>query len=451
MTNNETENDIDIDAQEDFEKEPKQRASLKDTWDSNPMLKIAAVILGIALLAGGYFAFFGQEKVDNNSAVQATNKDVKERVGIDAVDPEIAKKIQKQNETEAKAQAEKGGSAIPRPINAQENSALTLPATPPAPAVDPLAEWRQKTEAKRVQMENEQAPEEKEQEQPEVVPLVQPIHPQPTMKMDPNAAKMLQEQMRTIIASQAPPAWANKGVTPQLSLWAQKVAADKKAEKGGGAASGGTPPAGQAGATPGGQAAAQQAAPKKNIVLAGSIAYAQLINDLNTDIPGPVLAQVLSGPFEGGRAFGSFSKDIIGEDGYMTLTFTKIIKDGVTYNVQATALDENSTLTGLQSDINHHYFARFVLPAVADFVKGYSQALGTVGTQTITTAGGGVASSTPPPSPRQAIMQGFQDSAQQVASEVTQDANVPITVLLTHGTTMGLLFTQNVTTGNIAQ
>jgi hypothetical protein len=56
-------------------------------------------------------------------------------------------------------------------------------ATPRSTAVDPLAEWRQKTEAKRVQMENEQAPEEREQEQPEVVPLVQPIHPQPAMRM----------------------------------------------------------------------------------------------------------------------------------------------------------------------------------------------------------------------------------------------------------------------------
>ncbi|MEZ0223788.1 MAG: mucoidy inhibitor MuiA family protein, partial [Alphaproteobacteria bacterium] len=56
---------------------------------------------------------------------------------------------------------------------------LALPATPNAPQGDPLAEWRAKTEAKRVKMEQEQQPEEREVEQPEVVPMVTPIHPQP--------------------------------------------------------------------------------------------------------------------------------------------------------------------------------------------------------------------------------------------------------------------------------
>ncbi len=50
---------------------------------------------------------------------------------------------------------------------------------------DALAEWRAKTEAKRVKMEQEQVPEGKEAEQPEVVPMVTPIHPQPVMRLGP--------------------------------------------------------------------------------------------------------------------------------------------------------------------------------------------------------------------------------------------------------------------------
>src|ERR1700722_3605418 len=205
---------------------------------------------------------------------------------------------------------------------------------------------------------------------------------------------------------------------------------------------GATPPGNPA---PGGTAVQQQPAPIKAIVVAGSIASARLLNDLNSDIPGPVLAQVTSGPFEGGRAIGAYSRDLIGDNGYITVTFSKIVKDGVVYNISATALDQNSTLAGLRSNVNHHYDERLALPAAADFVKGYSQALGTVGTQTITTAGGGVASSTPAPSPRQAVMQGFQDSSGQVANQLQQDANVPVTVSLSRGTAMGLLFTQSVT------
>ncbi|MEZ0262846.1 MAG: mucoidy inhibitor MuiA family protein [Alphaproteobacteria bacterium] len=48
---------------------------------------------------------------------------------------------------------------------------------------DPLTEWRQKTEAKRWAMEQE-AVLDGANEAPEVVPMVQPIHPQPTVRWD---------------------------------------------------------------------------------------------------------------------------------------------------------------------------------------------------------------------------------------------------------------------------
>jgi intracellular multiplication protein IcmE len=213
-----------------------------------------------------------------------------------------------------------------------------------------------------------------------------------------------------------------------------------------------TPPGNAAPPPPPATATPQQPmAPVKTIISAGSIATAQLLNDLNSDIPGPVLAQVTSGPFAGGRAIGSFSRDLIGDNGYITVTFTRIVKDDVVYNVQATALDQNSTLAGLRSNVDHHYRERLTLPATADFIKGYSQAMSTVGTSTITTAGGGVASSTPASSPRQAIMQGVEGSSGQVANQLQQDANVPVTVSLARGTGMNLLFTQSVTTGNVGQ
>ena len=49
---------------------------------------------------------------------------------------------------------------------------------------DPLEEWRQKTEARRLAMEQESVPEQAGYEPPEVVPMVQPIHPQPTVRWD---------------------------------------------------------------------------------------------------------------------------------------------------------------------------------------------------------------------------------------------------------------------------
>ena len=444
MTNNE--NDIDIDQQEDFEKEPQQKASLKETWDSNPLLKIAAVLLGVALLAGGYFAFLGEEKDPNRSNV-GSGTTTSETVGTQVNDPEYIKKQQEANKKAAAQAQATGGSNIPVPIAPAENQTLTLPATPNAPAGDPLAEWRAKTEAKRVKMEQEQQPEEKEAEQPEVVPMVTPIHPQPTMKMDPNAARQLAEQMRTVITSQTPGIVNRLMITNRQSLYTVKLRKDddearKKqlaeahgggtqvASAGGG---GGSMGGGGGGGTPGVKA--------KTIVTAGTIAYAQLINDLNSDVKGPALAQVLSGPFEGGRAIGSFNK----QDDYLTLNFTHIIKDGISYKVEAIALDENTTLTGINSDVDHHYFARIIVPSAADFIRGYAQAAAQP-QQRQGTTGSVVTTTTSQPTLHEQIMKGVETSADNVSAAIKEQAPKEETVKLWHGTTMGLMFTSKVTT-----
>ena len=449
MTNNENENDIDIDAQEDFEKEPQQKASLKETWDSNPLLKIAAVILGFVVLAGAYFIFIGQDEEINNSIVGG-NTGTKQIVGKDVNDPVYAEKVKQQNIKRAEDAANTGGSAVPTPVGPSEAQTLSIPTAPAGPQGDPLAEWRAKTEAKRVQMEAETIPEEKEAEQPEVVPMVQPIHPQPTMKMDPNASRLLADQMRAIIATQEPKQTTRIIVTQRDSAFAAKVkkeraeAQKKNATPGGGSGGGGG--AGGANASPAASKGAGCGAAKgcPIIVTAGSIAYAQLINDLNSDVEGPALAQVLSGPFEGGRAIGEFKK----EDEYLTLSFKRIIKDGVSYKVEAVAIDEKTSLTGLQSDVEHHYFQRLVLPAAADFIKGFADAASQTGTTTTTTAGGGVASNTPKPSTHEILMKGVNDAAETAADIVKEDAKRPITVKLKHGTTFGLLFLEPVTTSD---
>lgn len=450
MTNNE--NDIDIDAQEDFEKEPQQKASLKETWDSNPLLKIAAVILGLALLGGGYFIFLGNEEEANISRVGGDTTGAKQTVGSEVNDPEYVKKLQEQNIKQGKQAQAAGTSFVPTPIAPSENQTLALPATPAAPGGDPLAEWRAKTEAKRVKMEQEQQPEEREVEQPEVVPMVTPIHPQPTMKMDPNAARQLAEQMRTIITTQTPAVPSRMSITTRPSAWLQKVRKDEEeARRNKGVVSatssfaGTNQIAGERGLNTGGTAA-PAAAKKKTIVTAGTIAYAQLINDLNSDVKGPALAQILSGPFEGGRAIGSFQK----QDEYLTLNFTNIIKDGVSYTVSAIALDEKTTLTGINSDVDHHYFARIVVPAAANFIKGYAQAASQP-EQTQTALGSGISTTTAQPTTREQLMKGVTEAANEATSIIKDSAPKDITVKLWHGTTMGLLFTSPVTTGDAEQ
>src|SRR3972149_6783399 len=54
--------DIDVNTNEEQAAEPAAKPSLKEAWESSPMLKIAAVVLGVAVLAGVYLTFFSGDK-----------------------------------------------------------------------------------------------------------------------------------------------------------------------------------------------------------------------------------------------------------------------------------------------------------------------------------------------------------------------------------------------------
>jgi intracellular multiplication protein IcmE len=458
MTNNENENEVDIDAQEDFEgpAAKNEKASLKDTWDSNPLLKIAAVILGLGLLGAGYFTFIGsKEELTNASGVGGGTEGVKVIPGTDNADEDYKKMVQKQNQQQAQQAVNEGTSAMPTPVDAGERNTLDLPPQQNNNAADPLAEWRQKTEAKRLAMEQESVPEQEVEQAPEVVPMVQPIHPQPTVKMDPAVAKALADQMRVVILAQEPKNQILRGVTRKDSLYTIKVREDnarkaKEAKEGKRSvtaiSSGGdlTYVDNVQGGTP---TTAVAPAKTKIIITAGTISYAQLLNDLNSDVKGPVLAQILSGPFEGGRAIGEFKV----QDDYLTLSFKRIIKDSVSYSVDGIALDEKTTLTGLNSDVDNHYLSRVFIPVAADFIKGYADAVTETGTSSTTTAGGGVVQDQPEPTGKEELYEGIKSAADKVGELMKEEAPDGPTIKLKRGTTMGILFLSPVTTGNVEQ
>jgi intracellular multiplication protein IcmE len=443
MTNNE--NDVDIDTQEDFDKEPPKSASLKDTWDNNPLLKIGALVVGIVLIAFIYVKFIaGEDEKVNISSVTGGDGTLKTKAGSAVEDEVYRKAIEADNLAKKKEAEARGGSAMPISIGGTQSEQLSVPPPAPAQAADPLAEWRQKAEARRLSLENETAPPESEETEVAPVPMVTPIRPQATMKLDPQAAKQLTEQMRSIISTQAPKNSTRVRITKRDSLWVQKIKADKLAEqkrkkdelenaKMTYNADGTVAPASE-----------EKVAKEKLIVPAGNIAYAQLLNDLNSDVDGPALAQVMSGPFEGGRAIGDFEK----QDEYLTLNFKRIVKDGVSYSINGIALDEDTTLAAHQTDVDHHYFQRIVLPAAAAFLTGYTASVAETGQSTTTTPGGGVATDIPEPDAKESIMEGATQASTVIANMLNQGQSREITVYVKRGTTMGILFLDSVKTSN---
>lgn len=443
---------------------------LQAAWENGPMLKIAAALVGVGVLYGAYSMIFTEEIiVENKSMVSADNlSEAKVVPGQEATDKLYSEAVAEKNKEDLERAIKTGESAIPVPVATTKSEGIEMPDAEKS-SEDPLAEWRQNRMAAQQQevKEPEATISPVEVAAPEtVIPLVTPPPPQqlgtnPAMPQaqiqgqgtNVEAIRALSEQMRTIVAAQAPADHAAKDVTKVLSPYVEAQEAKKAAQAQTGMSSAGvtaTAADSLAGDVTGDQsasAAPEEAARGKVIMSAGKVVYAQMINELNSDIAGPALAQIMSGPFAGGRAVGSFS--VRGD--YLTVTFDKIVKDDVIYKINGIAVDQKTTLTGMQTSIDRHYFSRVILPAATQFLQGYAQALSQTGQQTTVTAGGGAVQDNPAPSPEQSIYQGLAGAATSAGQVFMQDSQRPFTIVLARGTTLGILLLDSVTTTSIEQ
>ncbi|MDB2682770.1 type IV secretion protein DotG [Alphaproteobacteria bacterium] len=179
------------------------------------------------------------------------------------------------------------------------------------------------------------------------------------------------------------------------------------------------------------------------IVPAGEIIYGQLLLEANSDVPGPVLAQIAGGPLSGSRVLGAFS---VAEE-LIVLEFSTIVIDGVSQSISAVAIDPGTTLTGLATDVDHRYFTRIVLPAAAAFVEGAAQAVSDSGRTTITISGDSTTSTTSSGNTGkdEEIASGVEEAAEvvgEILEEMADDAK--ILVRIEAGTPIGLLFLEPV-------
>src|SRR5690606_11456478 len=199
------------------------------------------------------------------------------------------------------------------------------------------------------------------------------------------------------------------------------------------------PPPGMVPANAPGGLPANMNAPPKPIISAGTIAYAQILTEANSDVPGPVLAEIASGPLAGGRALGSFQA----AEEHLVIQFNRIVKDGVEYPVQAYALDPGTTLPGMASDVNNHYFSRIFLPAAAEFVSGFAEAATQKDTN-ITVNNGTVVQETSDLDTKEELLKGVNEAGQKMAEVIDEDADRPRTIRLYAGTRIGVLFLNSV-------
>ena len=328
-----------------------------------------------------------------------------------------------------------GGSAIPTPVG--NTTQVVQPKK--EDAVDPLAMWRAAEQQQKPA--NNSPPASSIQN----IGTAQPDNSAQVQQNNQEIQQMAQA-MQTQITSLTQ-AWAPMQQATVVAF--TNKSSSTSTDSGSNGSSGGSGSNGSGGnGTGSGQSAQNNSATTppaqktaKVVVPAGDIYYGTMITEANSDVPGPILAQVVSGPLNGGRLVGSFQST----DEYLVLKFTTLSIGGRTYSIDAIALDPHTTLGGVATETDQRYFARLVLPMAAAFISQFGQAISQPDSTT-SVSNGTVATSTSSSTDKQALYAGLGQSAQQLSSFVNQSGNaVKPLVRVASNTPVGIFFIKPVT------
>lgn len=416
MTNNMDEFEQDqfdpLDEQEKTQRTPKQ--TLLEAWRNKPLFKLL-VIMGFVVfaLAGALGAFSGSPEIETAKIAKAPN--LQEAPGGQS-SPFFIEQNTQANEQRVKQAMEQGGSAMPTP----HGTNIDLSDLTDKDRKDPLLEFRAETERLRQEVRAEQ------KQAAQQMQILQQQAAQRPQEEDDSLSRAMQRQMQELMKS-----WEPRGMTsvngvavPKEELASSVVQVPSTAE----------------GGVAGGPAATARKR-SKPLVPAGTVNYAQLLTEANSDVPGPILLQILSGPLSGGRAIGQFQV----MNDYLVLTFNRVSFKGKDFSINAIALDPNTTLGGLATEVDHRYFSRLLLPAAASFISAFGSALGS-GSSEAVTSGDSVIVTQAQKGYKDATYAGLGQVGETLSEFFQNEANQtrPL-VRVAVGTPMGLFFLQPVT------
>lgn len=422
MSNNgNDDNDLDVEnfdddaGFDDFSK----KGTIGDLWRNNPMVKVGVILAAFAVIVGGIILFGGDEEKKLSSHMSA-GSDIKEAPAVSEPSESYRQSLEEKNQQMTEDALRENTSSIPIPV-APSKGSIPVPVEE-ASGEDPLDRW------KRMQEERVR--------QQEVLSQAQPVHPNTPPPVDTKTpavnamAQSMAVQMQAILQNQKVPEPQHKQITDvgfvegveerkMAKLQARRAEAQLQADR---------------------TALDEQV---ENIILpAGTIEYGQLLIEANTDAPGPVLAQIVSGPLRGSRVLGSFTSS----DEYLTLNFSQLVLDGISYQVEAIAIDPGTTLPGMITEIDRKYFTRIVLPMAAEFVSGLADAISESGTTSVYISDSSVTQSTADKDQKQEIASGINKAGDKLSDILESEADKAKPMLrVAAGTPLGVLFVSPVT------
>lgn len=381
--------------------------SLGEMSRDNPLVKIGLVVGAFAAIVGGIM-LFGGEKEQVRKSVHATRADVSDVPGQELSD--VMEKAVKEKDVERVERAiEQRGSAMPTPTTTAK-AEIRLEDQKVEDAEDPLERWR------RIQEERQK----KEQELPPAKEPKDDKANEATVAL----SEAMMAQMQAVLETKA----------SKKDYMSHEIVTEPEEDKEGdeGGASDGKD---------GGDGSGKVEKTATILLPAGTIEYGQILIEASTDAPGPVLAQLASGPLAGSKLIGSFEA----EDEYLVISFNTIVIDGVSYSIDAVALDPDTTLPGMATEVDKRYFSRYVLPAAAAFVAGVGSAIAETGSSTVSSSSTTITVEEEPDF-EQEIFKGVEDLASKVEEIIEEEtSDVEPLIRVSAGTAMGILFVEPVT------
>lgn len=396
--------------------------SLGSSWKKSPLFKFGLVAL-VVIIVIALISIFSGDSVEAPSSYVGTGNTVKEAPGVNEVSPVMKQALEERNDQRVDEAQKQGTSAIPTPITPPK-TLLEIPKN--TDSEDPLLRWQQmQTERARVQREQQMLEEKKTQTDPQRQQSIEQM------------VQAMSNHMSTILGELQPSEIQNMTVFNVNVL-------NGSGDSGGQ----GIMASGSGIYSPEMSNSMQPQKPANIIVPAGKIEYAQMVLEANSDIPGPVVALVASGQFSGGKLLGKFQS----QEEYLVITFdTLVTKKGTSIPINAYAIDPNTSLTGVATDVDNRYFKRIILPAAAKFVEGLGEAYAETTESTSQNATTTTTTSTDL-NTKQEFGKAISDAAATVGEILSEDGqNKKPLVIVAAGTPLGVLFMKQVTDREILQ
>ncbi len=167
----------------------------------------------------------------------------------------------------------------------------------------------------------------------------------------------------------------------------------------------------------------------------GDILYAVNRVTLDSDQPGPAMAEIITGPWQGARVIGAFKR----VEERLVLQFSELVgKNGDTWSIQAYAIDPRTDRSAVRSSVDTHFLSRWGGIVAASFLEGFGDAVRRSGTSSYSTVYGS-GWTVPEYSAGEQAWIAAGKVGERLASRMDRNFDRAPTVVLESGTEIGVL------------